>query len=132
MKNRNAKFGLFIFKNESQLPREFRPVKIMKDRIILSAENYNVYFAYRLARQAVLAKEQTGVDVIPVKSIQAILEMIITETKFLDQCCAEATKISNSADYIQENTKMVRNKIEEELNKALRLLNPPTTNNTEE
>lgn len=132
MKNRNGKFGLFVFKNESQLPRDFRPVKIMKDRIILSAENYNLYFAYRLARQAVLAKEQAGKQVIPVKDIQTILEMIITHTKLLDQCCAEASKINNSAEYIRTNAKRVRDDIEIELNKALRLLSPsaskePTT-----
>ncbi|MDO8511182.1 MAG: hypothetical protein Q7S55_03380 [Nanoarchaeota archaeon] len=122
MKNRNGKFGMFVFKKESQLPREFRPVKIMKDRIILSAENYNLYFAYRIARQVVLAKEQVGT--IPLKEIQTILERIITHTGLLDQCCAAASKINTSADYIRTNAKKVRDDIEIELNEALRLLSP--------
>jgi len=50
IENRNAKFGIFLFKSQSQIPSALEPMKITNNYIVTSFDNYGLYFAFRVAR----------------------------------------------------------------------------------
>src|SRR3989344_2746879 len=44
IENRSAKFGIFLFKTQSQIPTALAPMKITNNYIVTSFENYGLYF----------------------------------------------------------------------------------------
>ncbi|MDH3353578.1 MAG: restriction endonuclease [Nanoarchaeota archaeon] len=50
LENRDAKFGIFIFKNQNLMPNNYKPIKITNSYIVTSNEKENLYLSYRLAR----------------------------------------------------------------------------------
>ena len=53
MANRNAKFGIFLFRYEKQMPPQFRPIKVTNKYVVTSHEDYGLEYVYRLARSMV-------------------------------------------------------------------------------
>ena len=50
IENRSAKFGIFLFKSQSQIPSALKPMKITNNYIVTSFDDYGLYFSLRVAR----------------------------------------------------------------------------------
>src|SRR3989344_5741024 len=123
IKNRNAKFGIFLFKSQDQIPTALAPLKITNNYIVTSFDNYGLYFAYRVAR---LFVEKNGNDkqkTIPINEIQE--EVKALQTKLIDfkNIQAKLTQIDNASEYIRKNIERLKKDIESGLDLIKELLN---------
>jgi hypothetical protein len=128
MHNRNAKFGVFLFRKQSQMPSGFSPVKIMKDRIICSSENHGLYFAYKLARHMIQSRFAAASSEMPLEEIQEIVKSMLHDAEEFDQIRTKAGTIKTSAEYIETHIATAYQRIQEGLTKIERMLSSKPNN----
>lgn len=117
MKNRNAKFGIFLFKYQNQIPSTFRPLKIMKNSIIASADNYGLYFAYRIAKLFIEKELEKGEEEIPIDKIEGEIRDLLEQCNIIDMVLSKAKSISSASDYIHQKLTILHTQIETALAK---------------
>jgi hypothetical protein len=115
IENRSAKFGIFLFKSQSQIPTSLAPMKITNNYIVTSFENYGLYFALRVARFFVEKSIESRQE-IPIDEIQKIIEGL--QMKLLDfkNIQLKLTQIDNASSYIRENVDRMKKDMEDGLN----------------
>jgi len=119
--NRSAKFGIFLFKSQSQIPSALEPMKITNNYIVTSFENFGLYFAARVARLFV----ERGTEVkqtIPIDKIQKEIENLKGKLMTFSNIQIKLTQITNASDYIRENTDRLKKDVEDGLNSIKELI----------
>jgi hypothetical protein len=119
--NRDAKFGIFLFKSASQIPASLAPMKITNNYIVTCFENYGLYFALRVARLFV-EKGSESKQEIPIAEIQKIVEGMQIKLLDVKNIQMKLTQIDNASSYIRENTDRLKKDIEEGLSAVKALL----------
>ncbi len=115
LENRNAKFGIFLFKSQSQIPSALEPIKITNNYIIASFENYGLYFAIRVARLFVERSTEAKQKTIPVDKIQEEIDDLRMKLLNFKNIQTKLTQIDNASGYIQENIDRLKKDIEDGL-----------------
>ncbi len=123
IENRNAKFGIFLFKSQSQIPSALEPMKITNNYIITSFDNYGLYFAFRVARLFVERGAEKNKKEIPLGEIQKEVENLKNKLLDFKNIQTKLTQIDNASDYIRENIDRLRKDIENGLSSIKELLN---------
>jgi len=123
IENRNAKFGIFLFKLESQIPTALAPMKITNNYIVTSFENYGLYFAFRVARLFVERGADSKQKTVPITEIQRVIEGLKAKLLDFSNIQTKLTQIDNASDYIRENIDRLRKDIENGLGSIKELLN---------
>jgi len=123
MENRSAKFGIFLFKSQSQIPTALKPMKISKNYIVTSFDDLGLYYAVRIARLIVEKSAEGKQNEIPIAEIQK--EIISLNNKLMDfkNIHVKLTQIDNASDYIRRNIGRLKNDIESGLSSIKDLLN---------
>jgi len=121
IENRNAKFGIFLFKSLSQVPSALAPMKITNNYIITCLENYGLYFSYRVARLFVERNTETK-QTIPLDKIQKEVEDLKVKLLAFGNIQTKLTQIDNASDYIQENISRLKKDIEAGLSSIKELI----------
>jgi len=125
IENRSAKFGIFLFKSQSQIPSALEPMKITNNYIVTSFENYGLYFALRVARLFVERSTEAKQKIIPVDEIQKAVEGLKMKLLDFKNIQMKLTQIDNASDYIRENIDRLKKDIEDGLSIIKDLLNNP-------
>ena len=123
IENRNAKFGIFLFKSQSQIPSALEPIKITDRYIVASFENYGLYFALRVARLFVERSTEAKQKEIPIAEIQKSVEGLKIKLLDFKNIQIKLTQIDNASDYIRENIDRLKKDIEDGLISIKELLN---------
>ena len=126
IENRNAKFGIFLFKSQSQIPSSLQPIKLTNNYIITSFDNCSLYLAVRVARLFVEKGTDTKQKTIPIEEIQKEIEGLNEKLLNFKNIQIKLTQIDNASDYIRENIDRLKKDIEEGLGSIKELLNSPT------
>jgi len=120
IKNRNAKFAVFLFAKDNQMPDSYKPFKITDSYMIASYESCPLSYLYQLARA--YTKKQSSQDY-SAEVISKEVEVIQDCLKAIATIKKKASEISNSGDYIKKNIDVLYynisssvNRIEQELN----------------
>ena len=122
IENRNAKFGIFLFKSQSQIPSALVPMKITNKYIIASFENYGLYAALRVARIFVEQNSNNQQNTIPIDKIQKVVEEMNVKLSTFSNIQTKLTQINNASSYIQENVDRLKKDIEDGLSSIKGLL----------
>jgi hypothetical protein len=122
IENRNAKFGIFLFKSQSQIPSALTPVKITNNYIVTSFDQ-GIYFAIRVARLFVERSMEARQKEIPVDEIQKEVEKVMIKLSDFKNIHTKLTQIDNASDYIRKNIDRLKKDIEEGLISVKELLN---------
>ena len=111
MANRDAKFGIFLFRREEQMPRQFKPIKVTNKYVVTSHEDYGLEYVYRLARSMVTigTGSENKVDA---EEIKNQIEQFKQKLSDFTQILKEVTKIENSSQYLRDNIEKMRDDIE--------------------
>jgi len=125
IENRNAKFGIFLFKSQSQIPSALTPMKITNNYIVTSFDNYGLYFAIRVARLFVEKNTESKQKTIPIDEIQKILESLQNRLLDFKNIQIKLTQIDNASSYIRENIDRLKKDIDEGLDSIDELLSKP-------
>ncbi len=123
IENRSAKFGIFLFKSQSQIPSALKPMKITNSYIVTSFENYGLYFAFRVARLFVERSTEDKQKTIPIDKIQKEMEELKGKLLAFSNIQTKLTQIDNASDYIRENIGRLEKDIEDGLISIKELLN---------
>src|SRR3989338_766012 len=110
--NRKASFGIFLFAKREEMPRELMPIKITDKYLITYYDEDNLYFAYRLARLFVLRSREDSDDKVNFEKISSELNTIEDNFKNIDAIQTKVTTIINSGEYVRENLKLLRDRID--------------------
>jgi len=122
IENRNAKFGIFLFKSQSQIPSALTPVKITNNYIVASFDQ-GIYFAIRVARLFVEKSMESRQKEIPIDEIQKEIEKLIVKLSDFKNIHTKLTQIDNASDYIRRNIDRLKKDIEDGLGVVNNLLN---------
>ncbi len=120
--NRSAKFGIFLFKTQDQIPTALAPMKITNSYIITSFDNYGLYFALRVARLFVERSAEAKKKEIPVEEIQKEIEGLKNKLLDFKNIQTKLTQIDNASEYIRENVDRLKKDIEDGLKSVKELL----------
>ncbi len=124
IENREAQFGIFLFKNQDQIPAALKPMKITKNYIVTAFDDESIalYCAVRVARHFVERNAEDKQEEIPVAEIQK--EVIALNNKLADfkNIHMKLTQIDNASEYIRKNIDRLKNDIEAGLNTVKDLL----------
>lgn len=112
IENRDAKFGIFLFKSQSQIPSALKPMKITNNYIITSFDDYGLYFAIRVARLFVEKSMESQQKTIPVDEIQKLIEGLRIKLLDFKNIQTKITQIENASSYIRENIERLKKDIE--------------------
>ncbi len=123
IENRSAKFGIFLFKSQSQIPSALEPIKITDRYIVSSYENMGLYFAFRVARLFVEKSTEAKHKEIPIYEIQKSVEALKMKLLDFKNIQMKLTQIDNASDYIRENIDRLKKDIEDGLNSIKLLVN---------
>ncbi len=123
IENRNAKFGIFLFKSQSQIPSALEPMKITNNYIVTSFENYGLYFSFRVARLFIERGAEANKKEIPLDEIQKEVENLKNKLLDFKNIQTKLTQIDNASDYIRENIDRLKKDIENGLGSIKELLN---------
>lgn len=115
--NRKSSYGIFLFAKRDEMPRELCPIKITDKYLITYYDEDNSYFAYRIARLFVLRSREDSEDKINFEKISSELNTIEDNFKSIDAIQTKVTTIINSGEYVRENLKSVREKIDGSITK---------------
>jgi len=121
IENRSAKFGIFLFKSQSQIPSALTPVKITKDYIVTSFDQ-GIYFAIRVARLFVERSMEDRQKEIPIDEIQKEVEKVMLKLADFKNVHTKLTQIDNASDYIRKSIDRLKKDIEEGLTSVRELL----------
>jgi len=116
IKNRDAKFGIFLFKSQSQIPSVLQPIKITNNYIITSFEDFGLYFAFRVARLFVEKSTEDNQKTIPVDKIQKEIEELKVKLLAFSNIHMKLSQIDSASAYIRENTERLKKDMEDGLN----------------
>ncbi len=119
--NRSAKFGIFLFKFQSQIPSALTPMKMTSNYIVTSFENFGLYFAYRVARLFVERRTESK-QTIPIDKIQKEIENLKEKLLSFSNIQTKLTQITNASDYIRENIDRLKKDVEGGLNTIRELI----------
>ena len=122
IENRNAKFGIFLFKSQSQIPSALEPMKITNKYIVTSFENYGLYCAFRVARLFVERSTEPKQKTIPIDKIQKEVEELKGKLLAFSHIQTKLTQIDNASSYIQENIDRLKKDIEDGLRSIKELI----------
>lgn len=122
IENRNAKFGIFLFKSQSQIPSALAPMKITNNYIVTSFDNYGLYFAFRVARLFVERSVEAKQKTIPIGEIQKEIDELRMKLLDFKNISTKLTQINNASDYIQENIDRLKKDIEKGLSSIKELI----------
>ena len=122
IENRNAKFGIFLFKSTDQVPSVIAPVKITNNYIITSFDQ-GIYFALRVARLFIERSVEAKQKEIPVEEIQKEIEKLMTKLSDFKNIHTKLTQIDNASEYIRKNIDRLRKDIEDGIDSVKELLN---------
>ncbi len=122
IENRNAKFGIFLFKHQSQIPSALTPVKITNNYMVTSFDQ-GIYLAIRVARLFVEKGMESKQKEIPIEEIQKEVENVINRLSDFKNIHMKLTQIDNASDYIGKNIDRLRKDIETGLTSIKELLN---------
>jgi len=114
MDNRDAKFGIFLFRNEAQMPIQFQPIKVTNKYVITSHEDYGLEYVYRLARSMVTIGAGSE-DEVDTEEIKNQIEQFKQKLSDFTQILKEVKKIENSSQYLRGNIEKMRDDIESTL-----------------
>jgi len=114
IKNRKAKFGIFLFKERDQVPSAFKPIKITDNYIITYMEKDNLHLSYKLAR-VLMIKEDSEEKEIDFTKVSKELNKIEDAVKNIDNMRAKVSNILNSGRYLEENLGDLQVKIDHSL-----------------
>jgi len=123
IENRSAKFGIFLFKSQPQIPSALTPMKITNNYIITSYDSFGLYCAVRVARLFVLRSTQKKQQEIPIGEIQKEIESLNGKLLDFKNIHSKLTQIDNASDYIRRNIERLKKDIEEGLGSIKELLN---------
>ena len=123
IENRSAKFGIFLFKSQSQIPSALAPMKITNNYIVTSFENFGLYFAFRVARLFVERSTENKQKTIPIDEIQRAVEGLKMKLLDFKNIQTKLTQIDNASEYIRENIDRLKKDIEDGLSSVKELLN---------
>lgn len=112
IQNRKASFGIFLFAKRDEMPKEFCPIKITDKYLITYYDEDNLYFAYRLARLFVLKTREDSDNKVNFEKISSELSTIEDNFKNIDAIQTKVTTIINSGEYIKDNLKSLRDRID--------------------
>ncbi|MCK5283503.1 MAG: hypothetical protein KAK00_08925 [Nanoarchaeota archaeon] len=112
IKNRNAKFGIFVFAKKDQMPPSLRPIKITDTYIVTCFEKENLYIAYRLAK--ILLSKNKDNNNVEIDFAKVTKELVKIEEKLadIDTMQGKASNIINSGEYIRSNLGLLQSHIE--------------------
>jgi len=122
IENRDAKFGIFLFRSQSQIPSALKPMKITDNYIVTSFDDYGLYFAVRVARLFVKKKMESKQKEIPINEIQNLIEDLMTKLLSFKNIQTKLTHIDNASDYIRRNIDRLKKDIEEGLSSIKELI----------
>lgn len=122
IENRNAKFGIFLFKSQSQIPSALAPVKITNNYIVTSFDQ-GIYFAIRVARLFVKRSMEDKQKEIPVDEIQKEVEKLMSRLSDFKNIYTKLTQIDNASEYIRKNIDRLKKDVEDGLGVVNDLLN---------
>lgn len=122
IENRSAKFGIFLFKSQSQIPSALTPVKITNNYIITSFDQ-GIYFAIRVARLFVERSIEARQKEIPIAEIQKQVGDVFSKLEDFKNIHLKLTQIDNASEYIRKNVDRIKKDIEEGLSSVRELLN---------
>jgi hypothetical protein len=117
IENRKASFGIFLFAKREEMPRELCPIKITDKYIIAYYDEDNLYFAYRIARLFSLKNIETSEDKVNFEKITSELCTMEDTFKNINAIQTKVTTIINSGEYIKDNLKILRDNLEESIDK---------------
>lgn len=123
IENRSAKFGIFLFKSQSQIPSALEPIKITDKYIVASYENLGLYFAFRVARLFVEKSSEANQKAIPIDEIQKSVEALKLKLSDFKNIQTKLTQIDNASEYIRENIDRLKKDIEDGLISIKELIN---------
>ncbi|MEK6935584.1 MAG: hypothetical protein AABW67_02260 [Nanoarchaeota archaeon] len=112
IENRNAKFGIFLFKSQSQIPSALEPMKITNNYIVTSFENYGLYFAFRVARLFVERSTEAKQKTIPIDEIQKAVDGLKMKLSDFNNIQMKLTHIDNASEYIRDSINRLKKDIE--------------------
>lgn len=119
IKNRDAKYGIFLFNSFDQVPSELSPLKIGKNYIVCAYENDSLYFAYRLAR-VILEKRKFDEEIsIDLDRIQEELDRISQKLSSINDFHRDVTSINNASERIKKNLDLLKKDIEESIGRIV-------------
>jgi len=122
IENRSAKYGIFLFKSQSQIPSALKPMKITNNYIVSSFDDYGLYFSLRVARLFV-EKNGESKQEIPIDKIQKVVEELQTKLFDFKNIQTKLTQIDNASSYIRENIDRLKKDLDEGLSSVKELLN---------
>jgi len=119
--NREAKFGILLFRDNQSMPKKMRPIKILPNGIVTSFDTHGLYFAVHIARLFFDAKgnRNEGVDAIKIKEIT---ETIKNKMYPIAEMKKQATTIENSAEYIKCELKKLEDGVMDDIDQIGRCL----------
>jgi len=117
IENRKASFGIFLFANREEMPKEICPIKITDKYIVTYYDEDNLYFAYRIARLFSLKNIETSEDKVNFEKIVSELCTMEDTFKNISAIQTKVTTIINSGEYIKENLTILRNNLENSIDK---------------
>lgn len=123
IENRDASFGIFLFKSQSQIPAALKPMKITKNYIITSFDDNGIYFAVRVARFFVERSNEDRQAEIPIAEIQKEVVALYNKLSDFKSIHLKLTQIDNASDYIRKNIERLRNDLEAGLGSIKELIN---------
>ena len=103
IENRDALFGIFLLKEDAQVPRNLRPMKITDEYIVTSNEGNGLYFSLRVARILVEKKLVKPEVEIPIEKIQNEIEKLRDQATIFAGLHKKLTLIDNASKYIRKN-----------------------------
>jgi len=122
IENRGAKFGIFLFKLQSQIPPALKPMKITNNYIVTSFEDYGLYFAFRVARFFVEKGSQPNQKEIPIDEVQKQLEEMRSKLLDFRNIQTKLTQIDNASGYVRENIERLKKELEGSLDSIRELI----------
>ncbi|MFZ3384775.1 MAG: hypothetical protein WA144_12695 [Candidatus Methanoperedens sp.] len=122
--NRNAKFTIFLFKKQNQIPKEMQPVRIAQNSMIVSYENNGLYFAYRIARMFIENEVDKQNQSIPIDKIQIEIQTIQDQSRSFNTMMKKTTEIKNASIYINDELERFHKQLENSLLNIERYLRP--------
>jgi hypothetical protein len=123
IENRDASFGIFLFKSQDQIPAALKPMKISKNYIVTAHTDLGLYFAVRVARIMVEKSSEGKQNEIPVAEIQKELIALNNKLDDFKSIHMKLTQIDNASNYIRKNIDRLKLDIESGLGSVKDLLN---------
>ena len=120
--NRDAKYGIFLFKKLGQIPREFQPLKIGCNFLICSSENNILYFAYKIARLIIEREDEVEQIDIPLEKIESELDIIHKKMEVFNEIYKNVNNIKRASENIEKQASAVEKDIENSLGRIISLI----------